>query len=167
MANFTKIVNPGKVACGKINRQLFAEISFADGRLSIYGVIGPKSNGNAWGACGQIQDELSRVAPANGWDSGMVEKFQKIWNRWHLNDLRAGTPKQMRFLEGLESHSGPVDYESAVEAMKEAGIYEDEDYIWNGKPYRYGSAWLKEEVPADVVEWLQNLPESAVKPAWV
>lgn len=167
MANFTKIVNPGKVACGKINRQLFAEISFADGRLSIYGVIGPKSNGDSFGAFGQIQEELGRVVPAKGWDEEMVKKFQTIWNRWHLNDLNAGTPKQEAFLRGLEDGNGGLGYEKAVEALKEAGIYEDEDYIWNGKPYRYGSAWLKEEVPADVVEWLQELPESAVKPAWV
>lgn len=167
MKNFTKIVNPGTAACGKINRQLFAEITFADGRLSIYGVIGPKSNGDSFGAFGQIQEELGRVVPAKGWNEEMVKKFQTIWNRWHLNDLRAGTPKQMRFLEGLESHSGPVDYESAVEAMKEAGIYEDGDFIREGKPYRYGSAWLTEEVPAEVLDWLQNLPEAANKPAWV
>lgn len=165
--NFIKIVNPGKVACGKMNRQFFAEITFKDGHLSIYGVIGPKSNGNAFGAAGQIHEELDRVVPAKGWDAESVKKFQKVWERWHLNDLRAGSPKQMRFLESLAANGKPVDYENAVKAMKEAGIYEDVDFIHEGKPYRYGSAWLKEEVPAEVLEWLQSLPESAVKPAWV
>lgn len=167
MANFTKIVNPGKVACGKFNRQLFAEICYRDGRLSIHGVIGPKSNGNAFGAAGQIQEELGRVVPAKGWDEEMVKKFQTVWNRWHLNDLNAGTPKQESFLRELEDRNGGIGYEKAVEALKEAGIYEDADFIHEDKPYRYGSAWLKEEVPADVLEWLQSLPESAVKPAWV
>lgn len=167
MADFTKIVNPGKVACGKLNRQLFAEICYRDGRLSIHGVIGPKSNGDAFGAAGQIQEELGRVAPAKGWDEEMVKKFQTVWNRWHLNDLNAGTPKQEAFLRGLEDRNGGIGYEKAVEALKEAGIYEDADFIHEGRPYRYGSSWLKEEVPADVLEWLQSLPESAVKPAWV
>lgn len=33
--------------------------------------------------------------------------------------------------------------------------------------YKYGSAWLKEEVPADIVEWLASLPNTDIKPAWV
>lgn len=33
--------------------------------------------------------------------------------------------------------------------------------------YKYGSAWLREEVPTDVLAFLQGLPDTDVKPAWV
>lgn len=33
--------------------------------------------------------------------------------------------------------------------------------------YEYGSSWLTEEVPEDVIEWLSNLPRTTVKPAWI
>lgn len=33
--------------------------------------------------------------------------------------------------------------------------------------YKYGSAWKKEEVPQDVINWLFNLPDTTVQPAWV
>lgn len=33
--------------------------------------------------------------------------------------------------------------------------------------YKYGSAWLKEEVPADVIDWLFSLPDTKTTPAWV
>ena len=33
--------------------------------------------------------------------------------------------------------------------------------------YKYGSSWLKEEVPQDVIDWLFSLPETTVTPAWV
>ena len=33
--------------------------------------------------------------------------------------------------------------------------------------YKYGSAWLKEEVPPNVIEYLESLPESATTPAWI
>ena len=33
--------------------------------------------------------------------------------------------------------------------------------------YKYGSAWLYEEVPDDVIEWLFSLPPAAREPAWV
>lgn len=41
-----------------------------------------------------------------------------------------------------------------------------------GKPcpvcgYGYGSKWLREEVPKDVVDWLKQLPKTDLKPAWV
>lgn len=33
--------------------------------------------------------------------------------------------------------------------------------------YQYGHAWKKEEVPADVLEWLAALPDTKTQPAWV
>lgn len=33
--------------------------------------------------------------------------------------------------------------------------------------YKYGTSWLKEEVPQDVLEWLSSLPETKQRPAWV
>jgi len=33
--------------------------------------------------------------------------------------------------------------------------------------YKYGSAWLKEDVPADVIDWLFNLPAAEKIAAWV
>jgi hypothetical protein len=33
--------------------------------------------------------------------------------------------------------------------------------------YKYGSAWLYEEIPADVIAWLQALPDTDRKPAWI
>lgn len=33
--------------------------------------------------------------------------------------------------------------------------------------YKYGSSWLKEDVPQDVLEFLASLPESPKRPAWV
>lgn len=41
-----------------------------------------------------------------------------------------------------------------------------------GKPcpvcgYRYGSAWQKEDVPQNVLDWLAGLPNATAKPAWI
>lgn len=33
--------------------------------------------------------------------------------------------------------------------------------------YKYGTAWNKEEVPQEVIEWLQGLPDTDKIPAWV
>lgn len=41
-----------------------------------------------------------------------------------------------------------------------------------GKPcpvcgYQYGGEWQKEDVPQDVLDWLFNLPDTDVEPAWI
>jgi hypothetical protein len=33
--------------------------------------------------------------------------------------------------------------------------------------YKYGSSWLKEEVPQDVIDFLKSLPDASKQPAWV
>lgn len=33
--------------------------------------------------------------------------------------------------------------------------------------YKYGSGWKTEEVPQDVIDWLFNLPEAKIRPAWI
>lgn len=50
--------------------------------------------------------------------------------------------------------------------------YSEHELGFIGRPcpvcgYKYGTSWLKEEVPQDVIEWLFELPDSKVKPAWV
>lgn len=33
--------------------------------------------------------------------------------------------------------------------------------------YKYGTSWKMEEIPSDVIEWLESLPETKIQPAWV
>lgn len=33
--------------------------------------------------------------------------------------------------------------------------------------YKYGTSWVKEDVPEEIIEWLENLPDTKITPAWV
>lgn len=55
--------------------------------LSITGVVGPKSNGDAYEA-GQCCDTVRQCTPGAGWTADMVARLCDIWQRWHLNDMR-------------------------------------------------------------------------------
>jgi hypothetical protein len=86
----------------------------------------------------------------------MACKLADIWARWHLNDMRTGSAAQEAWLRANpvkavypESH-----YEKAGAALAHADLNPDAD------GYKYGHAWKREEVPADVVAWLLNLPDS-------
>lgn len=160
-------VTPGKVDVGypesKRYQPLFIDILVdeTDGktRLSITGVEGPRNNGDAWGSAGQCRDSLAKLVElAPGWTTEMAFELFAVWERWHLNDLRAGTPAQEAWLREHpvtftypESH-----YTKALEALTRAGLNPDDGY-------RYGSAWLYEEVPTEVIEWLRNLPAATFK----
>lgn len=162
-----KIVRIGKYEGTPHN--LFCHINLTDGKLSITGVEGPKRNGGCHGACGQVVMhpwEITEYAP--GWDAASVEMFSTVWERWHLNDMVAGSPAQMEFLRAnpVKAVYPENHYDKAIAALTAAGLQPDPNYIHNGKPYRYGSAWLREELPQDVIDFLASLPETDMTPAW-
>lgn len=146
----------------------FCKIIIDDGCLSITGVEGPQANGSARGSCGQIIMSLQYsnfVKFAPGWDIDMVKTFCSIWEEFHLNDMLAGSSAQRRFIKTNSIET--KDYPTKLAALRDAGLSPDNSYLHNGKPYVYGSSWLKDELPNSVVEFLAQLPETDLTPAWV
>lgn len=162
---------------------VFCRIEYKNGRLSITGVVGPKANGDALGSCGQITDTLKspELVPYRDFP---VAKFVEVWERWHLNDIRAGCEHQRA--EGWNKR--PIDPTKPLNSYGKH--YEGQRFAsWNmltwvpesehpegllSRPcptcgYKYGTKWLTEEVPEDVIAWLFSdaVPVTDVKPAWV
>ena len=165
-----KIINPGKIANGG-NRKypVYCTIVVTDdGCLSIAGVVGPKKGGHAAGPVGQIADVLESMELQPGWTEEMVKELEAIWKEWHLIDLHGGTPRLESIIKEWSKNfdEGHYTFEGACEALKEAGLYEDKEFIHNGKPYKYGSAWLKRDLPAEVVGFLRGLPVAVKMPVW-
>ncbi len=160
MNNFIKTIKLGHLP--KIGN-VFAKVTFYSGKLSITGVEGPKSNGNCAGSCGQIEmhmdnDYLSSLS--GGLPLADLQRFVAVWREWHLNDMQAGTPKQTAVVKDWQATGAKYDYTDACQHLKSIGLLSD-----NG--YTYGSAWLRVEVPENVLQWLASLPETDVTPAWV
>ena len=135
---------------------VWAEIRWDGKRLSISGVEGPRRNGNCEGSCGQIDFIVDQPGPGRD-----IERFRAVHARWHLNDMRAGTPAQEAWLREhpVEWRYPQSHYTEASKALAAAGLNPD-----NG--YRYGSAWLHEDVPADVIEFLAALPDNTDSYPW-
>ena len=129
--------------------------------LSITGVEGPTRSGNCYGSCGQIvMHEWEIVKYAPGWSRELEQEFRAVWDRWHLNDRRAGTLAQEKHLMTIKDEF--PGYEWAKVKLKDAGLDPDPD-----TGYRYGSAWLKEPLPQSVIDFLTSLPDTDRTPAWV
>lgn len=93
-------------------------------------------------AGGQIVGELCAQFP----EDAKAQRILKVWERWHLNHLHAGTPEQMAVVRALPKRER--GYDNASARLREVGLYEVT--LPDGRLYRYGSAWLKEELPDDI-----------------
>lgn len=107
-----KIIRIGKVPCNSRKVDLFISIELTDGKLSISGVEGPRSNGDAAGSCGQVdmgyahrnpadndRRYTSPTAPAEidfapGWTADKWLDLLDVWHKWHLNDMKPGCEHQ-------------------------------------------------------------------------
>lgn len=208
---------------------VFATIRWDGKKLSITGVEGPKSNGDAMGSCGQIdsleaQKHHEQRAP-------FYTKLMEVWERWHLNDMRAACEHQRaegwgaesvelvtyginaagwevkraaekevfraaragevanlsdagRFMIGpdwFKDRFTPPDADSPLSGLYDVKKRETKRTGWvypHEHPrgvltkacptcgYKYGSAWLHEDVPTEVLDFLRSLPDnSALLPA--
>ena len=185
-----KVIRPGRVKVynswgdGRDYRNVFIKIKFEGGCLSLSGVVGPRKSGNCAGSCGQIRDTLKdkTLKLAEAWTFRAIETLCLFWERWHLNDMRPGCEHQRE----LGWHTRPIDPEKPLNAYGKHSPWQSRP-SWNmltwvypdehpggllTKPcpvcgYRYGTAWKREEVPQNVIDWLFSLPETDVVPAWV
>lgn len=99
--------------------------------------------------CGQCLDTIARHLKGNQ----VFMMIYDLWKKYHLNDMHAGTPEQESFVDNWKRNGGKQDYYSVCTALKDAGLYEVEH---NGKPYRYGSSWLYQEIPVEDINAIKH-----------
>lgn len=150
-----KVLNFGKVdynRSGRKNCKVTVEVEIKDGELSICGNVWNPRETDCY-SCGQNLDELRELVRG----SAKMKRIHAVWERWHLNHLRGGSPRQREHLKTLTFPGYPVShYTWACEVLEAAGLHPDTEYIHDGKPYRYGSAWLKEELPAEIIAEVES-----------
>lgn len=113
-------------------------------RLSIMGEVYRKGahRGNPDRA-GQIRESLSLVtSPEPGWSLDEIAELDQIWERWHLNDIRAACAHQTVVWEDSPSGRRP-----SLELTEPCPII----------GYRYGSAWLTDPLPTTILERVRYL----------
>jgi hypothetical protein len=138
----------------------WVRVSWDGKRLSFVGVEGPRESGNALGSCGQIEhriytrtDDENRVRyDSRTLPSHRAQILQGLWRRWHMNDMRAGSKAQAEALRASPEPAQDLFYSDAKAFLAGLNLDPDPD------GYVYGSAWLTEPVPVDVLTWLADLP---------
>jgi hypothetical protein len=139
--------------------------------LSICGTITTTSGRRQTVSAGQMDFAAEVDVPGtevdivNGprWSRADIDALAAMWRRWHLNGTKAGTRVQDAWL--AEHH-----------AEDEAGRLADRfhspigwrlDNVPADRGYRYGSAWLVELLPADVLAVARHIRATGAPPeAW-
>ena len=110
-------------------------------------------NGPVFSVCGDIYDHIKTDVYCCGQCLNEIAEFvhdplfkeiHSYWKQYHLNDLHAGTSEQEKAVADWEANGNKYDYTEACNYLKSIGLYEVEH---NGKPYKYGHAWLYEPIP--------------------
>ena len=104
---------------------------------------------------GQCLDAMRNVLHRAGLVCPKLEAVMEYWPRYHLNDMVAGSPRQMEVVRERIAQKLPTDYDTMCEVLSREGIFEDKEYPYNGRGYRYGEAWLKEEIPQEELDGIK------------
>jgi len=115
-------------------------------RLSICGTI---EYHRTFIAGGQIKDTLEKAYKNNTLSlkipDALFIKILEIWDKWHLNDLRAYCIHQKPIVERHKGKS--YDELIKIPELKKCPVC----------GYRYGSQWRYEPLPEEVIEFIKSL----------
>lgn len=103
---------------------------------------------------GQIIDDLrtAKPDPQSSWTQADIDSLVAIWERWHLNTMRAGCAHQPK--SSIVYENKPyrrVDLENTPRCPVTG--------------YKWGSAWLAEPIPDDVLVEFHRLMDLPIGPA--
>ena len=123
----------------KKGRRLHVEVELKDGVFTAH------CNGPAiyWGQC------LDRAGKELNIKNPVFLQIVHFWKLYHLNDMKAGDSEQEKAVkEYTKDHK--YNYDEVCKYLESKNLL-----VHNG--YRYGTAWLKEDIPAEDIEAIERL----------
>lgn len=128
------------------------------------------------GGMGQIVMSSNEWRPllthwATGWDDDRLGELLDLWDRWHLNDLRAACRHQQEHpAMAVGAAELPEPWLSEKQGYPDLIGYRLDTVPPCNEvepPYHYGRSWLTEALPAEVLAWFGeafDLPDPLSSP---
>lgn len=120
--------------------------------LSICGTV--RDGAGELVAGGQCLDEIFSRRDAMPW----IDLY-RLWKKWHLNDMTAGSPRQEAAVAAWRLDHR-YTYDDACAMLKRVELYDDWQYLVDGKPYVYGTSWLYRPIDKkdlrDIRRWING-----------
>ena len=129
--------------------------------LSISGTIW-NTKKTDWRCGGQCLDTIKEYRRQLS-DPALFDELYTLWSKYHLNGMHAGTPEQETAIDEWEKAGNKYEYKAVCDYLKSVGMYE---VVYSGlsvgrryenESYKYGHAWLVQEIPAEVLTRIKHL----------
>lgn len=130
-------------------------------RLSICGTIWNRLKTDCLSG-GQNLDDIRELVGF----SPLMKRVHYVWERYHLNDMKAGSPRQEAYLAGYrqahrDSNSGAKwdgCYDTRKDLLEKAGLQPDHTH----NNYSYGSDWFTLPIPDDILAEIATWKEASL-----
>lgn len=133
---------------------VYVEWSLVDGNFAMTGTINLRIS-RGIESFGQNLEDILELYP----NDEKLQRMVAVWREWHLNDMTAGSPAQEAALKlNKDSYPGyPISYyDWACSVLHNRGLQPDPNYMYKDKPYSYGSAWLRRELPKEIIAEIES-----------
>lgn len=107
--------------------------------------------GKWFGMAGQCLEELNQYI-----EDKQFKEIYRLWKLYHLNDMHPGTPKQEKALRDGGYTHWANNYYQCCDYLESIGLLVD-----NG--YKFGTGWLKEEIPNEDLQIIKALLNEEVE----
>tara|TARA_R110002167_G_scaffold91261_1_gene245533 strand:+ start:13 stop:516 length:504 start_codon:yes stop_codon:yes gene_type:complete len=141
---------------GKKNCLIEVKVNFDGEKFSASGTIWNHLKTDCYSG-GQNLDQIKKMIPNNK----LFNKIYSIWKNYHLNNCTAGSPKQEEYLKSIVRPDNADFYTWECEQLKKVDLLNDQSFLYNGEPYKYGSAWLTTAIPEEVKKEIKSIQEVA------
>lgn len=149
---YKKIINLGKIDYENIGKKT--------NNVTIEMTLKKEGKKNIFSCCGEIWNSRKTDTIVGGQciyeiensiKTQYVKEICKLWKKYHLNDMHAGTKKQEKLLkETKKLHN--FDYKKEKEILQKNNLLID-----NG--YQYGTSWLYESIPTKDLQKIYEIME--------
>lgn len=120
--------------------EFIVEVRLSDDEVfSACGTIGRRCGG-------QCLDDMLEFLK----DDEVFVKIYNYWKKYHLNNMHAGTIKQEDAIKEYLNGGKRYDYAEVCKYLDGVGLLVDDGY-------RYGSKWLKRDIPENDLKGIKEL----------
>ena len=100
---------------------------------------------------GQCLDEIAKYL-----HNAKFRTIYKLWQKYHLNDMHAGTPEQEQLLDDyFKAEHKEYNYDEAKKVLSDNNMLTVK--LANGSDYTYGRGWLYEPIPEEDLQSIVDL----------
>lgn len=155
--SFGKVSYSGNTKRNRVFLKLRLNYKDDDPKKPCFSVCGEvwQSNGDDIEMGGQCVDTIWELFKNEIQKPELYKEIMDLWKKYHLNDMKAGTPAQEAAVEEYLKTNN-YDYKEVCNHLYTIGLLRDPQFL----DYRYGTDWLYSPIPDEDLTRIKQIMEA-------